>query len=342
MDTQVASGGQTAPVWQGMEKLYSHPQGAHLLEIILADHSRPHPGRKSPVHIIWATDDYLSHSPSYQENEHIPISAVDGSAPAFIQPRAFKTKEEQQARARDKGEVFTSSWICNAQNNLIDSEWFGTASPFNTEADKGWTTNKDKIIFPTKDGKTWLDYVKEIRMEIACGEAPYLISRYDAITGEAIPVSERIGLLDRKLRIVTENAASEGEWYASAKHAYQAIYGYEWQGDNLFLARANALLTYFDYFEDHFRKDPPVEYLTEIAEIISWNFWQMDGLKGVIPNSCHEDIHIEPSLFGDGDEVRIPCKGCETDDIRRHNGIYCKIMDWENGKPIRFIDLIKT
>ena len=67
----------------------------------------------------------------------------------------------------------------------------------------------------------------------------------------------------------------------------------------------------------------------------------MDGLKGVIPNSCHEDVEVIPSLFGDGEEIRTPCKGCETDDIRRHNGIYCKIMDWETGKPVKFIDLIK-
>ena len=127
----------------------------------------------------------------------------------------------------------------------------------------------------------------------------------------------------------------------AAKQAYKATYGYEWQGDNLVIARESALYTFFDYYQDKFQDQPTNEQAREIAEIISWNFWQMDGLKGVIPNSCHEDVHVEPSLFGDGEEVRIPCKGCETDDIRRHNGIYCKIMDWETGKPVRFIDLIK-
>ena len=79
----------------------------------------------------------------------------------------------------------------------------------------------------------------------------------------------------------------------------------------------------------------------EIAEIISWNLWQMDGLKGVIPNSCHEDVQTEESLFGDGAEIRIPCPGCASGDIRRHNGIYARIMDWEKGKPVRYVDLIK-
>ena len=179
-------------------------------------------------------------------------------------------------------------------------------------------------------------------MEITCGEAPYLTSRYDTITGDIIPVKDRIGLLGRKLRVVAENTGAPDEWFEWAKKAYQATYGYEWQGDNLLLARENALYTFFDYFGEKYAGIPTKEMAREIAEIISWNFWQMDGIKGVIPNSCHEDIHVEPSLFSDGEEVRISCKGCDTGDIRHHNGIYCKIMDWEIGKPVRYIDLIKA
>ena len=40
------------------------------------------------------------------------------------------------------------------------------------------------------------------RMEITCGEAPYLVSRYDTTTGEPIPIGRRIGLLDRKLCVI--------------------------------------------------------------------------------------------------------------------------------------------
>ncbi|MBQ9184344.1 MAG: restriction endonuclease subunit M [Bacteroidales bacterium] len=323
-----------------MEELSYHFLDNSLLENLLTDHSRPKHGKKS-AHIIWATDNYQSLGPEYTESEQIYIKSITGDHGNIIQPRVRKTKEEQQSRVRDKGEVFTPAWICNAQNNLIDAQWFGSDSPFNKETDKGWETNPNPIKFPTKDGKTWQDYVTDIRLEVTCGEAPYLISRYDAITGDIIPVAERIGLLGRKLRVVAENTTTEEEWYAAAKLAYQATYGYEWQGDNLLLARENALYTFFDYYQDKFGKAPTKDQAREIAEIISWNFWQMDGLKGVIPNSCHEDVHVEQSLFGDGEEIRIPCKGCETDDIRHHNGIYAKIMDWEIGKPVRYIDLIK-
>lgn len=312
-----------------------------LMETLLIDRSRPKSGSKKLPHIIWATDNYESLGHEFGENEQISIAAITGKHGNIIQPRVRKTKEEQQARARDKGEVFTPSWICNAQNNLIDNEWFGKSGVFNKETDKGWKTNTKPIPFPTKDGKTWMDYVNDIRMEITCGEAPYLTSRYDTITGDIIPVKDRVGLLGRKLRVVAENTETTEAWYAAAKKAYQATYGYEWQGDNLLLARENALFTFIDYHMDKFGTEPSAEQLREIAEIISWNLWQMDGIKGVIPNTCHDDVHVEESLFGDGEEIRTPCKGCTDDDIRRHNGIYCYIMDWETNKPVRFIDLIK-
>ena len=49
----------------------------------------------------------------------------------IIRPRVAKTLEEQTARVKDKAEVFTPSWICNAQNNLVDSAWFGRTNVFN-------------------------------------------------------------------------------------------------------------------------------------------------------------------------------------------------------------------
>jgi hypothetical protein len=80
--------------------------------------------------------------------------------------------------------------------------------------------------------------------------------------------------------------------------------------------------------------------MRKIAEIISWNLWQMDGLKGVIPNSCEEKVTKEYTLFGDEIETVEKCKGCESNDIYKHNGVYCKIKDWKSRKTIRFIDLL--
>lgn len=42
--------------------------------------------------------------------------------------------------------------------------------------------------------------------------APYLASRYDTVSGAPIPLQARIGLLDRKLRVVNENAKDDADW----------------------------------------------------------------------------------------------------------------------------------
>jgi hypothetical protein len=97
-------------------------------------------------------------------------------------PRVHKDKILQLSRSKEMAEVFTPSWICNAQNNLVDNSWFGKRCIFNKEillknGTKSWETTKEKIVFPK--GKTWQDYVRDTRLEISCGEAPYLVSRYD-------------------------------------------------------------------------------------------------------------------------------------------------------------------
>lgn len=284
-----------------------------LLNILLKDNS-------SGKNIIWATDDYTQYDETYTKDRQITVFSVTGKNGTIIKPRVEKTKQEQLTRVRDKAEVFTPSWICNKQNNLVDNAWFGRENVFNVEQEKTWTATQEKIVFPTEDGKTWQDYVKANRLEISCGEAPYLASRYDTVSGNTIPVKERIGLLDRKLRVVSENVDDEQEWYEWAKQAVKSVYGYEWQGDNVLLARENLLFTFSDYYEDKFGVYPIKEYLREIAEILSWNIWQMDGLKFVIPNTCHNSKIIEYTLFGE--EVREEfCEGCRKNNKNRHNGI---------------------
>jgi hypothetical protein len=237
-------------------------------------------------------------------------------------------------------EVFTPSWVCNAQNNLVDEAWFGRKDVFNTENSEKhvWQTNSKKITFP--EGKTWKDYVRATRMEMTCGEAPYLVSRYDTTTGESIPLQQRIGLLDRKLRVVSENTETSGDWLVCTQTAYENTYGFEWQGDNLLLAREALLWTFIEYYQAKFGKAPLVKSINYIAYIISWNLWQMDGLKGVVPDSCHTEVEMVDLFSGKGREK--PCQGCLEGGYYHHNGTYCLIRDWANDKKkIRFIDLIK-
>lgn len=205
-----------------------------LLNTLLKDHTTSRDEMQR--NIFWATSDYEHLGKEYQYNSPILPHLITGDNGHIIMPRVLKSRDTQSTRSRDMAEVFTPSWICNAQNNLIDEAWFGRKDVFNTEyADEQghhkWKTTEGCIIFP--EGKSWKDYVRDIRLEITCGEAPYLISRYDTTTGETIPLEQRIGLLDRKLRVVSENTSTSGEWLEWAQEAYKSTYGYEWQGDNL-------------------------------------------------------------------------------------------------------------
>ena len=311
-----------------------------LMPLLLLDRTRTTEGESH--NIIWATDNYLQNGPEYAEWGEISVESVTGENGLVLRPRVDKTKEEQERRSREKAEVFTPAWICNRQNNLVDCAWFGAGeSPFNTETADGWVSKPEPVPFPTAEGKTWQDYVKDTRLEMACGEAPYLVSRYDAITGADVDVADRIGLLDRKLRVVGENTSDEKDWIKWATEAYKSIYGFEWQGDNLVLARESMVYTFLDFYQAKFGTLPPKAQTKKIAEIVSWNLWQMDGLKGVIPGSCYDKVTKEYTLFGEEIEYVEKCEGCEKDDIYKHNGIYCRIKDWGARKTVRFIDLLK-
>ena len=250
------------------------------IEILLKDHS-------SNKNIIWATNDYEHHGEGYEKTSEILPNLITGDNGNIIKPRIEKTNNQQTARSRDSGEVFTPSWICNKQNNLIDEKWFNKDNIFNKEHGETWETNNKKIKFPK--GKTWQDYILDTRLEITCGEAPYLVSRYDTVTGEFININNRIGLLDRKLRVVSENTENQNDWFNWTKKSFENIYAYEFQGDNLFLARENIFVTFIDYFTQKFKHNPDFVFLYEIANIISWNIFQMDGMKYVIPYSCQNE-----------------------------------------------------
>lgn len=300
-----------------------------LLSILLKD-------KTTDKNILWATDNYIKHGVSYGPTQEIRSEQITSYNGNIIKPRTMKSKSEQTKRSKDKAEVFTPAWICNKQNNLIDNAWFGYSNVFNKELKNGWKSVKQKVRFIDKD---WTEYVKELRIEITCGEAPYLVSRYDTTDGNIIPVMDRIGLLDRKLRIVNENVEDYSEWMKWVVIAYKSIYGYEWQGDSLLIARENLLYTFADNYIFKFNKKPSVEEVKRIAEIISYNIFQMDGTKYVVPYSCRNEYIIQQTLFGE-EKIGSECVGCKKGNIRSHNGIYVKIMNWETNRKIKFITVM--
>lgn len=282
----------------------------NILKILLKD-------RTTKKNIIWATNDYVEFGSLYASDRPILLDEITGKNSEVIQPRITKNKQNQLSRTRARAEVFTPSWICNTQNNLIDEAWFGRKNVFNIENEKKWKSNKEKIEFPEKIN--WKEYVKLSRMEISCGEAPYLTSRYDTVTGKPIKIIDRVGLLDRKLRIVNENVDDKKEWIKWAKIAYKNIYGFEYQGDNLLIARENLFQTFIENYKYKFDEEPEEKDKKCIALIISWNIWQMDGITMTVPycdrESLNHQITFEEVLNDKKNETPL--------------GVECVIKDWK-------------
>ena len=303
-----------------------------LLGILLKDQT-------TKKNIIWATADYKTLGKGYEEFSEIIPELITGEKALIIQPRITKSSNDQNDRIRDRAEVFTPSWLCNRQNNLIDSKWFGRDEVFNYELESSWIAVEEEIKFNHPD-KTWGKYIDAQRLEITCGEAPYIVSRYDTVTGERIPLARRIGLLDRKLRIINENTYEEANWLKWAERAFQSVYGYEFHGDSLLLARENLLFTFIEYFQARFDKTPSIQSIHNIARIISWNIWQMDGIKFVVPYSCKSVLDEKLTFFGT-ETVEEQCPGCKNSNAILHNGSYCKIKDWRSKTIKTFISITR-
>lgn len=336
-----------------------------VLQILLKDHSRTadelekakrekRPPAQDQWNIIWGTNDYLQlGGEGFGEQDQITVEKITGENQLLVRPRAVKEKDIQRQRSKDMAEVFTPGWVCNAQNNLVDEAWFGRKNVFNREYvnENGihrWEPSQGKILFDEQPGrestKSWKDYVKDLRLEITCGEAPYLVSRYDCVTG--LPIADlncRVGLLDRKLRVVSENTETSGDWLDWAQEAVKSIYGFEWQGDNLLLAREAILYTVIDYYREKFGKEPLRKSLKYFAYIISWNIWQMDGLKCVLPYSCHPIMAEQMELFSDGEKQN--CPACVKGERTGHNGVKCIVCDWTkkgDARKVEFESLLKA
>lgn len=271
-----------------------------LLEMLLFDHTT----RKN---IFWATDSYADYGQGYRWHDCITVEAITGERGQIIMPRALKSRDEQLRRSRQMAEVFTPAWLVRKMNDVIDEEWHSNQKEQGKDA--------------------WQGYVLATQLEITCGEAPFLTSRYDTVSGDPIPIAERIGILDRKLRKVNDNC-SDGEWTHWALLALGSVYGYEWQGDNLLLAREALLATFDEHHEQRFGARADKTILFKAAEIISWNVWQMDGLKAVVPCSCHEQQHTESDLFGEQITTVSSCPGCDKNDLLLHNGLRCRLRRW--------------
>lgn len=312
---------------------------ANVLETLLKD-------KTTERNIIWADSEYEALGCGYHSDDEITVERITGKNAGIIKPRIAKAQQRQSIRTRTRAEVFTPSWLCNQMNNHFDEEWFGRNNVFNVEGEHDWEPQPAPIELPKAKERGWKNYVSCPRLEITCGEAPFICSRYDAVTGYPLPVERRIGFLDRKLRLAAENTATYKTWVKWALEALKSTYGYEYQGDNLVIARINVLESFVEHTNLRWGKSPSLEEVLSAADIISWNLWQMDGLSGKVPldqpifidqSALFGLEHIMPivtqptlfDLFDEGEEKKEPEKTIP----------FCIIYDWEENKPKTYVSL---
>lgn len=337
---------------EGFIESFDRRYPTFILKTLLCD-------RTTGRNIIWADNEYEALGDGYMGDDEITVEKITGMNSGVIKPRIAKEQEKQSQRTKSRAEVFTPSWLCNQMNNDLDETWFGRRDVFNTEAvaDDGartWTATAEPVAFPKSKGRGWHAYVEAPRLEITCGEAPFVCSRYDTVTGDELPVRERVGFLDRKLRIVTEKTKTRKEWVRRALDALRATYGFEYQGDNLLIARINVLETFAEHLRDRWGSDAEQDELEKAAWIISWNFWQMNGFTDAVPTNKMgaevestlgafeepEPAPIQPSLFDLIDDA-FPNKTIEETKEKepKETVPLCVIYDWQNGEPFEFATL---
>ncbi len=318
-----------------------------ILETLLKD-------RTTGRNIIWADNEYEALGEGYMGDDEITVEKITGLSSGVIKPRIAKEQEHQSKRTKSRAEVFTPSWLCNQMNNDIDATWFNRRDVFNIEDNQSWRIVQEPIVFPKKRGYGWRAYIESPRLEITCGEAPFVCSRYDTVTGETLPVERRIGFLDRKLRAVSEKTKTRKEWVRWAFVALKASYGFEYQGDNLLLARINVFETFCEHLYERWGVGVSDEEMDQVAWIVSWNFWQMNGLTCAVPTNKMDTI-IQSAFFEYKEPIPEPVQPTIFDllnDSSSDESIgkskmntseemvpFCVIYNWKENKPLEFVSL---
>lgn len=280
---------------------YEIGHSIEILNLLLID-------RTTNSNIIWANDNYsIFDAKEFNSKSKINVKHIVNNFGSLVIPRAFKTDILKHGRKKENAEVFTPQMIVKKQNDMIESQ------------------------FSIEDFET-TNYINKIWLEITCGEGPYITTRYNMENGKFIPLEFREGFLDRKFKKI-KYVKDKDKWFELVIKSYKATYGFEWNGDSLFIARLNLLNTFRENYIEKWELLPTDTEIITIANIISYNIFQMDGIKCIIPLSdSHKTIVSKQfSLFGELED---------KDEVVRNKGIRVKIKNWKTN-DMEFFDEVK-
>lgn len=245
--------------------------------------------------IVWATQDY--EDLGIRADQQITLDALNAN-PGLITPRTTKARDAQAVRTKKRAEIFTPAWLVNFQNDVVDHAWSAGHEPYDDaipDASAGIVRPLRPTLpaFDDVSGKAWENYVDRRVLEVACGEAPYLTSRYDATTGELLALGGRVGFFDRKLAAIPISLGDEAATLNWALRALRATFGFELQGDSLLLARLNLLASFDEATSALLGRSLVADELTEAAHVIARNVWQMDGLTLKSPSGADVVLPVD-------------------------------------------------
>ena len=81
-------------------------------------------------------------------------------------------------------------------------------------------------------------------------------------------------------------------------------------------------MTFIEYYQKQFGKEPILAQKKQIANVIAWNIWQMDGLTDTVPFSQVEQIVPQADFF--------------TPETKIYTPMLCEIQDWRSKKKLLF------
>ena len=91
-------------------------------------------------------------------------------------------------------------------------------------------------------------------------------------------------------------------------------------------------MTFFEYVEYVWDRQPTDKELKPIINIVTWNIWQMDGLTGTIPFKKAQEQHQQLDMFsmmGFDDESKA----------EEEPQPLCRIFDWRSNKSITYMSM---
>lgn len=162
-------------------------------------------------------------------------------------------KSEQELKQTINGEVYTPNYVINQMNKLS------------------------------------LVKLEQTYLEACCGLAPFINNRYDQIKGCRIGTKRRRGIFDKKIKQIRARLKTPDDFFNQVITILKTLYAFEFDREVLLLARIAMLDSISDYFKVFFKNKYDInnypEYIQEIENVISWNFFTMDIFTKCIPNT---------------------------------------------------------